>query len=95
MAKLFGLIKCKSRYNPQLSIDGMIEKVRALDPELVILGGGLGLCEGLYRQALTDSARRHIWWDGHRELPIVSAATTVDAGLIGAGATAWKKYSGT
>ena len=69
--------------------------INVLDPELVILGGGLGLCDGLYRQALIDSARRHIWWDGHRDLPIVPATTAVDAGLIGAGATAWKKYSGT
>ena len=69
--------------------------INVLDPELVILGGGLGLCEGLYRQALIDSARRHIWWDGHRDLPIVPATTAADAGLIGAAATAWKKYSGT
>ena len=69
--------------------------VNVLDPELVILGGGLGLSEGLYRQALIASARRHIWWEGHRELPILPATTAADAGLIGAAATAWKKYSGT
>ena len=67
--------------------------INVLDPELVIFGGRLGLCDGLYRLALIDSARRHIWWDGHRELPIVSATTAADAGLIGAAATAWKAHN--
>jgi glucokinase len=66
--------------------------INVLDPELVVLGGGLGLSEGLYRNALIDSARRHIWWEGHRDLPIVSAATGPDAGVIGAAATAWKQF---
>jgi len=67
--------------------------VNVLDPELVILGGGLGQCGGLYRQALIDSARRHIWWEGHRDLAIVPAAMAADSGVIGAAATSWKKYS--
>jgi predicted NBD/HSP70 family sugar kinase len=66
--------------------------INVLDPELVILGGGLGLREGLYRDALINSARRHIWWEGHRDLPMVSAATGIDAGVIGAAATAWKQF---
>ncbi len=64
--------------------------VNVLDPERVIIGGGLGLAEGLYRDILIDSARRHIWWDGHRDLRIVSAQTGINAGLIGAAANAWK-----
>jgi glucokinase len=66
--------------------------VNVLDPELVIVGGGLGLSEGLYCNALIDSARRHIWWEGHRDLPIVSATTGPDAGVIGTSATAWLKF---
>lgn len=58
--------------------------INILDPELVILGGGLGLSEGLYRDALLESARRHIWWEGHHGIPIVSAAMGRDAGIIGA-----------
>ena len=69
------------------SIGGL---VNVLDPEMVVLGGGLGLSEGLYRAALVESLRRHIWWQGHRELPIVSAATGTDAGVIGAAAIASK-----
>jgi glucokinase len=65
--------------------------VNVLDPERVVLGGGLGLAEGLFRDALVSSARRHIWWDGHRDLPIVSAATGLDAGLLGAAAVVWNQ----
>lgn len=64
--------------------------INVLDPALVVLGGGLGLSEGHYRHALIAAARRHIWWEGHRDLPIVSATTGPDAGWIGAAATAWK-----
>ncbi len=64
--------------------------VNVLDPQLVVLGGGLGLSVGRYRDALIDSARRHVWWEGHRELPILPAITGSDAGVIGAAAAAWK-----
>ncbi|MSU61814.1 MAG: ROK family protein [Pedosphaera sp.] len=63
--------------------------INVLDPELVVLGGGLGMSEGLYRDTLINSARRHIWWEGHRNVPIVPAATGTDAGIIGAAATVW------
>jgi glucokinase len=69
--------------------------VSVLDPEIVVLGGGLGLSEGVFRQCLVDSARRHIWWDGHRDISIRSAATSSDAGLIGAAACAWRAFCST
>jgi predicted NBD/HSP70 family sugar kinase len=58
--------------------------VNMLDPEAVVLGGGLGLAEGLYREELIASTRSHIWADSCRDLPILPAALGVDAGLIGA-----------
>jgi len=58
--------------------------VNILDPAVVVIGGGLGLCLGMYRDALLETARRQIWSDLHRELPIVSAALGTDAGWIGA-----------
>ena len=67
--------------------------VNVLDPELVVLGGGLGASAGIYRDSLIDSARRRIWWTGHRDLPIVPAMTGPDAGLIGAAAFAWVQLS--
>jgi glucokinase len=58
--------------------------VNMLDPEAVVLGGGLGLAEGPYREELIASTRSHIWADSCRALPILPAALGVDAGLMGA-----------
>ena len=58
--------------------------VNMLDPEAIVLGGGLGLAAGVYREALIASTRAHIWAESCRDLPILPAALGVDAGLIGA-----------
>ena len=67
--------------------------VNVLDPEAVIIGGGLGLSDGSYWDGFMASARRHIWSEVNRELPILRAATGLDAGWIGAAAAAWRKAS--
>jgi glucokinase len=64
--------------------------VNVLDPEAIVIGGGLGLSEGPYWDELIAVTRRHIWSEVHRDLPIVRAATGPDAGLIGAAIAAWK-----
>lgn len=64
--------------------------VNVLDPEAVVVGGGLGLSEGPYWESFLASTRRHIWSEVHRSLPIVRAATGPDAGLVGAAAAAWQ-----
>ena len=61
--------------------------VNMLDPEAVIVGGGLGLAGGLYRERLAAATRAHIWADSRRDLPICSAALGADAGVIGAALT--------
>jgi glucokinase len=66
--------------------------VNALDPEVVILGGGLGLSAGEYWESLVGATRRHIWSDVHRQLPIVGAQTGADAGVLGAAAAAWQQH---
>lgn len=58
--------------------------VNVLDPEAVIVGGGLGLSQGPYWTEFLEATRRHIWSDVHRDLPILRAETGLDAGLIGA-----------
>jgi glucokinase len=63
--------------------------VNVLDPEAVVIGGGLGLREGIYRDGLVRAARAQIWSEETRQLPILSAATGRDAGVIGAAAAAW------
>jgi glucokinase len=67
--------------------------VNVLDPEAVIVGGGLGLSEGPYWESFIASSRRHIWSDVHRDLPILRAATGQNAGLLGAAAAAWRKLN--
>jgi glucokinase len=60
--------------------------VNVLDPEAVIVGGGLGLAGGRYWESFVAAAREHIWADASRDLPILMAALGPDAGLIGAAA---------
>jgi len=63
--------------------------INLLDPEAVIVGGGLGLAGGLYWNSFVDSTRRHIWSEVTRGLPILPARLGADAGLVGAAATVW------
>jgi glucokinase len=66
--------------------------VSTLDPEAVIIGGGLGLSEGPYWEHLVSTARHAIWSDLHRHLPILRAMTGADAGWIGAAAKAGQHF---
>jgi glucokinase len=56
--------------------------VNALDPEAVIIGGGLGLVTA-FRVRVAQIAREHIYAAGTRGLSIIGAALGRDAGLIG------------
>ena len=58
--------------------------VNILDPEAVVIGGGLGMVGGLYRESLEVALRDHVWSDLHRNLPLLSAELRNDAGFIGA-----------
>ncbi len=65
--------------------------INILDPSKVVVGGGLGLAEGLYRDTFIASARQHTWWPPHLAVPIVPAETGTNAGIIGAAAAAWHR----
>jgi glucokinase len=58
--------------------------VNVLDPEALILGGGLGSADGLYWDSAVASTREHIWSPASRALPIVRAGLGPDAALAGA-----------
>jgi glucokinase len=58
-----------------------------LDPEAVIVGGGLGLAGGLYWESFVQATRAHIYAEDTRQLPILPAALGADVGIIGAAAT--------
>jgi len=73
------------------SVIGLL--VNVLDPEAVVIGGGLGLSEGSYWNEFIAATRRHIWSEVHRDLPILRAATGPDAGLIGAAIAAWNRFA--
>jgi glucokinase len=67
--------------------------VNVLDPEAVVVGGGLGLAGGLFWDGLEQATRAHIWNEAARQLPIVPAALGRDAGLIGAALAAHRQVS--
>jgi glucokinase len=61
-----------------------------LDPEALIIGGGLGGQAGLYWDSMVDAIRKQVWSAETRALPILRGELGADAGLIGAAATAWR-----
>lgn len=60
--------------------------VNMLDPEALVIGGGLGLAGGRYGALLDAAIRAHIWADAARDLPIIPARLGTDAGIVGAAA---------
>jgi glucokinase len=58
--------------------------VNVLDPEAVVVGGGLGLAGGLYWASFVASTQAHIWAEASREAPILPASLGPEAGVIGA-----------
>ena len=66
--------------------------VNVLDPQAIVVGGGLGLAGGRYWDSFVAATRQHIWFEGSRDLPILMAALGPDAGLIGAAARVYHDY---
>jgi glucokinase len=67
--------------------------VNVLDPEAVVLGGGLGMVGGVYRKSLESALRTYVWSPRHRDMPVASAELGVEAGFIGAALTAHDRLS--
>lgn len=63
--------------------------INVLDPQAVVVGGGLGRSGGLYWESFVRSTREHIWSEASRNLPIRQAALA-DAGVIGAALKVWQ-----
>lgn len=61
--------------------------VNALDPEAVVVGGGLGLVDR-YRERVAATARAAIEHEATRDLPILPATLGAQSGVIGAGLAA-------
>jgi glucokinase len=58
--------------------------VNMLDPEALVIGGGLGSAEGLYWRSIVAETRAHIFAADRHDMPILRAALGPDAGIIGA-----------
>jgi glucokinase len=64
--------------------------VNLLDPQAIVVGGGLGSCGGHYWQTLVESTRAHIWAETSRGVPMMTAGLGPDAGIVGAAAACWR-----
>jgi glucokinase len=59
--------------------------VDLLDPDAVVIGGGLGSAPGPYWGAMVASARERAWSPAAPSVPILPAALGPDSGVVGAG----------
>jgi len=67
--------------------------VNTLDPEAVVVGGGLGRAGGIYWECFLRSTREHIWAEARRNIPIKRAALAHN-GVIGAAINALTFFGG-
>ena len=58
--------------------------IGVLDPEALVIGGGLGTSSGYYWERLESQIRRHIWSTETRKLEIRQAERGAQAGAVGA-----------
>ncbi|HEY7184050.1 MAG TPA: ROK family protein [Blastocatellia bacterium] len=67
--------------------------INTLDPEAVVVGGGLGRAGGIYWECFLRSTREHIWAEARRGLQIKHAALSRN-GVIGAAINALTFFGG-
>ncbi|MGV1759680.1 ROK family protein [Rhizobium sp. A22-96] len=60
------------------------QMVNMIDPEAIVLGGGLGCSTGRYREKLEEHMRDNIWAKRCRSIPLLLAALGEGAGVVGA-----------
>ena len=58
--------------------------VNLLDPEVVVLGGGLVLGSAIYASAAETAMRAHVWSEDTKAVPLLKGALGREAGVIGA-----------
>jgi glucokinase len=68
--------------------------INVVDPESIVVGGGLGSANGVFRESLIESTRRHIWNPSARDLPIARARFGPESGIIGAALAAMQGNQG-
>lgn len=60
------------------------QMINMIDPEAIVLGGGLGCSTGRYRERLEQHMRDNIWAQRCRSIPLRLAALGEGAGVVGA-----------
>lgn len=65
--------------------------INVIDPESIVIGGGLGSANGVFWDALIESTRAHVWNEAARDLPIGRARFGPESGIIGAALAAANK----
>jgi len=68
--------------------------VNLVDPDIVVVGGGLGTAGGPYWPTVIASARDHIWAEHVVQVPIVPAQLGGQEGVVGAGLLALDAVGG-
>lgn len=58
--------------------------INVIDPESIVIGGGLGNASGVFWESLIESTRQHIWNPAAHDLPIDRAHFGPESGIIGA-----------
>lgn len=62
--------------------------IDVLDPEAVVVGGGLGSAEGFYWDVFREAVYTCVWAEQSQDVTIVQASAGSDSALIGAALTA-------
>ena len=70
---------------------GIAMLVNLIDPEAVVVGGGLGSAAGPFWELTVESAREHIWADVARDVAVVQAELGARSAAIGAALIGWER----
>ncbi len=73
---------------------GLATRVNLLDPECLVVGGGLGAAPGPHFELAVAGARAHIWSRDARNIDIVRAECGEDSALVGAAMLAMDRVAG-
>ena len=63
---------------------GIAGIVNVVDPDMIVIGGGVAKAQNLFLPSLRAAAARHILSPDAKDLPIVPASNIDDAGAVGA-----------
>ncbi len=72
---------------------GIALLVNLLDPDAIVVGGGLGSAAGPYWEGTVASAREHICSEGARGMPLVQAQLGPQSAVIGAALAGYRAFA--